>query len=133
MIELKDFITESLKQMIIGVEEAQKFAKEHNSKINPKDIFFQHGMDARVSSVEQSQKIQMIDFDVAVTTGENAGKEGGIGIFASPIQIGIKGHSGEEISNVSRLKFSIPLLLPVQDPEKKYNNPHIKENPWNSM
>ena len=123
MIELKDFIAESLKQIIQGVEEAQKFAKVHNSKINPKDIFLS-GENAIVTSRDEPPKIIYIDFDIAVTTGEIKGKEGGIGIFASAIQLGIKGQSGEEKSNVSRLKFSIPLLLPVQDPEKKYDNPN---------
>ena len=37
-IELNDFVAESLKQIIEGIIEAQKFAKEKGAIVNPKNI-----------------------------------------------------------------------------------------------
>jgi hypothetical protein len=53
-----------------------------------------------------------VEFDVAVTTTENTGTKGGIGVFVGAVGFGSQGHSDAGKTQLSRLKLSVPTLLP---------------------
>jgi hypothetical protein len=111
--ELKDFISESLKQIIIGVQAAQVFAEKNNALINPSIFSIK---DLKRKKFDDVPLTQPIEFDVAVTIGKNNKKEGGIGIIPIAASLGLSGKLNfENISqNVSRIKFQIPVRLPSQ-------------------
>jgi hypothetical protein len=56
--------------------------------------------------------VQIIDFDIAITAAENEQRGGGGGMNIEVLKVGIKGSSEFSTSEVSRLKFSIPIMLP---------------------
>lgn len=60
-----------------------------------------------------NRKISQIDFDVAITVGDTATKEAGgmLGIQILSAKIG--GESQTHTENVSRMSFSIPVVLPT--------------------
>lgn len=89
-MELKDFITETLKQLVDGVEEAQKYIvdKQKKATINPKGMH---------------NNIETVDFDVAVTSTENVTNSvsGGIRV-ASIFSIGGENKNNTLEQNISR-------------------------------
>ena len=100
-MELKDFIAETLKQIISGVRSAQESAIELGAKINP-----------RGGSVVEMRKVH---FDIAVSTSEGTETKGGIGVVVGPVgSVGSQDQSDVASSSMSRLRFSVPVKLPVQ-------------------
>ena len=60
-----------------------------------------------------------IHFDVAVSISESSETKGGIGVFAGPLgPVGSQDQSDVASSSMSRIKFSIPVKLPVQPKAK---------------
>jgi hypothetical protein len=55
---------------------------------------------------------QMIEFDIAVSTTEIKDIKGGVGIFVSGFGLGYQASKGISGSEISRIKFSIPVVLP---------------------
>lgn len=100
-MELQDFIAETLKEIISGVRRAQESAIELGAKINP-----------RGGSIVEMRNVQ---FDVAVSTSEGAEKKSGISVFVGPVgSVGSQNQSDLMSSSMSRIKFSVPLKLPIQ-------------------
>jgi hypothetical protein len=110
-MNLKDFIAESLKEIIDGVIEAQKHYSANEGVINPADVFYPG--DTKVP-VDRKTNVapQLINFDVAVTATEGTETKGGIGVFVGAIGVGSQGKSESASSSVSRIKFSVPIILP---------------------
>ena len=113
-MKLQDFISETLKEIIAGVKEAQDYASEQNAKVNPSakhigDIESQILVDA-----DNLEHLQNVDFDVAVMSTEGTEAKGGAGILVASIGFGI--HQKTDTSNniVNRVRFSVPLALPLQ-------------------
>lgn len=100
-MELQDFIDETLKQIIRGVKSAQESAIELGAKVNP-----------RGGSIVEMHNIH---FDVVVSTNEETETKRSIGVFVgSAGSLGSQGQSDVTSSSMSRIKFSIPVKLPVQ-------------------
>jgi hypothetical protein len=113
-MELRDFVSETLVQIAEGVASAQERSSAIGAHINPKltgsaTFAVQHGFLSSAAGAAQ-----IVGFDVALTVTEGKGTKGGIGIVAGAITLGSSGHSSAENSSVSRVKFSVPLILPVK-------------------
>ena len=111
-MKLKDFIAETLKEIVNGVAEAQEYYRGKGGSINSDDVRFHKTDNTQMWNYKDGQPVQQIDFDVAVTTTEGTETKGGIGIFVGPIGLGSQGKSDAINSSSSRIKFSIPILLP---------------------
>jgi len=100
-MELQNFIEETLKQIVSGVRGAQESAIELGAKINP-----------RGGSVVEMRNVH---FDVAVSTSEGTETKGGISVFVGPVgSVGSQDQSDVASSSISRIKFSVPVKLPIQ-------------------
>ena len=55
-----------------------------------------------------------IEFDVAVTVTGGSEKKGGIGVFSGVFGVGGQASSNAASSSVSRIKFSVPVILPTK-------------------
>jgi len=113
-MELKDFISETLTQIIEGVNEAKNNIKDNGAEINPSlmgDINYvaKHGGGLHTN---RGNYAQIVEFDVAVTATEGKGTKGGIGIVTGAINLGSAGQSKTENTSVSKIKFNVPLALP---------------------
>ena len=108
-MELKEFIKETLVQIIDGIKEAQNSIGADNGEIipklsTPKDKY-------EVSS--EGRIIHNIYFDVAVTATEGSEKKGGGGIkVASLIEIGGEGKRSESNVSQNQIQFHVPLTYP---------------------
>ena len=112
-MELKDFIAETLKQIIEGAGDAQIYAKEKGASINP-ELHLNTSIASSTGHLKtlNGKNASTIEFDVAVTATEGTGTKGGIGIIAGAINLGSSGQTNHEKMSVSNIKFSVPLSLP---------------------
>lgn len=112
-MDLKEFVSSALQQIIAGVEDAQSTV-EGDGEVNP-HIWMAQRADANKQKILESNNgkwIHMVEFDVAVTVAESTGTKGGIGIVVGPIGLGSRGESSAQNSSVSRVKFEVPIAFP---------------------
>lgn len=106
-MELREFISQTLVQIQQGVQDAisQRTGPEANGVINP--VFSQYSEDIGASHV------QKVEFDVAVTvTDKDNGGKAGIKVFS--VELNGERSKGYEHTIASRVKFTIPVIPPVQ-------------------
>ena len=120
-MQLKNFISQALTEIIHGVSDAQQALGDNGKFINPELSTQQGDHEKHGKNVSiQGQLVQIVEFDVAVTATEGTGTKGGIGVVAGFFAIGSQGQSSSENSAVSRIKFSVPITLPYGDRMSNY-------------
>ena len=105
-MELRDFVKDTLSQLIEGVAEAQKAAAGRQATVNPFDISLESFRD----------RFSFVEFDVALTSGDSKTTKGGVGVFLGALNLGSAGESSSAITSLSRIKLKIPIELPFQRP-----------------
>ena len=106
MIELKDFVSETLRQIIAGVADAQENIQIEfpNASIAPS------GQGTR----DESLLNQTVEFNIAVVAETGKQTSGGIGITIGALNIGSTGKSTADNTLTNRIQFSVPIHLPGQ-------------------
>lgn len=107
-MELREFVSDTLKQIIDGVASASIYAAEKGATVNPRLGRPVEGF----ATLSEGSVLQKVDFDVAVTTSEGATTTGGVGVFVGPVALGSKGQSNERDASFSRIKFFVVVKLP---------------------
>jgi hypothetical protein len=100
-MDLETFVAETLRQIVKGVQTAQEHEDCKGARINPVDQYH------RVH-------VKDMEFDVAVTVTEGSEKKGGIGVFTGVFGVGGQANNNTANSSVSRIKFSVPVILPTK-------------------
>jgi hypothetical protein len=116
-MELKNFVAESLKNIIDGVAVAQEYAEKKNAIINPDHSSKIDGIPGFAQLADGDITFhyhQIIEFDVAVTTSSETEAKVGGGIFVAAASLGATGKDKQGDTVYSRIKFSIPIELPKQ-------------------
>jgi len=117
-MELQQFVTESIKQIVHGVADAQSACGSTNARINPVGLTYQRAdADSLYWDAESGRVAERVEFDVAVSTVDEKGTKGGAGIFVGPVALGTQGASGTSSTSCSRIKFATFVILP--SPEVK--------------
>jgi len=103
---LQDFIRDSLLQISGGIQQA----RDKEQRIAP-HISVNPSRDS-VGLAPDGSVVYLVDFDVAVTVSEKStdGLSGGISV-ASVFKVEGKGGSTSEQSSISRVRFSVPVIL----------------------
>lgn len=114
-MKLEDFVTDTLKQIINGVKNAQQYAKENGGKVNPSNIAIV-GQSSKLAYWDEYNSIagQAIEFDISVTTHDEGQTEGKVGVFVAFLKAGVSGKELTENIAINRIKFTIPVFLPIQ-------------------
>jgi hypothetical protein len=110
--KLRDFVAETIKQVIEGAVTAQDFAKAKNAVVNPRIIFHRANQELMIDQYTR-QPVQLIKFDVAITAAEGTKTQGGVAVFAGALGLGSKGQSEKASETVNRIQFSVPVSLPM--------------------
>jgi len=99
-MQLKDFVQQTLVEIVQGVYDAQPLMREHN---------------ARVGSMYEGEKRQFVKFDVAVASGTTDTKSGEAGAHIYVVDTG--GEWSRENANVAlqRVRFSVPIEYPPSE------------------
>jgi hypothetical protein len=114
MLTLKDFISGTLQQLIDGTIEAQAYATQKGARINPGEKLYFNFTDETIKDNTSDSIGQFVGFDIAITAVSGDQTKGGIGIFVSGITLGVSGQTEFKDSSVSRMKFKLPVFLPIQ-------------------
>ena len=113
-MNLKDFLEATLTQITQGIEGAQHQLSDSSGTINPK-LTSPGTAEKQGNLIASGTKlVHFVEFDVAVTAGEEAGGKASAGIFVAGFGIGagVQGHNSQSESTVSRVKFRIPITYP---------------------
>ena len=112
-MELKHFISETLTQLIEGVVEAQSKVQPSGGRICP---YVRNPSDSKSLYGKTSEQMPVIfvDFDVSIEAQEGTGTKGGVGVVAGMFTLGSQGESKENRQSTNKIKFSIPVALPLQ-------------------
>src|SRR5437667_10490301 len=100
-LQLREFVAETIKQIIDGVATAQEYATGKKAIVNPLAERF------------RNPEPQLISFDVAVTAARGSKTQGGIAVFTGAFGLGSKGQSERSNEIVNRIQFSVPVSLPI--------------------
>jgi hypothetical protein len=118
-MELKDFINETLTQIMQGIRDAQSDESKHGGEINPRIIIGDYLLDrkeeirrAGMMLSDMHEAIDFVNFDVAVTVTEATGTKGGIGILMGVVGAGSQGQSSASSGSLNRIQFRIPVSYP---------------------
>lgn len=118
-MELKEFIKTAIEDITGAVSDLQTELK-NGAIINPS---LPHAI-SNITVVDSengnvNRRISNIDFDVALTVGDSGTIESGgkVGIQIFSAKIG--GESKSHTENVSRITFSIPVVLPTEHAKSK--------------
>ena len=109
-MELRNFIKETLKDVLGGIHDAQK-ETDYGEIIPSLNEQNWEGLETGLTS------FQTIDFEVSVNAVEQEGSEAKLNVVAAVINGGIKGDSSSTSGHTAKLKFKIPVRLPVDDNE----------------
>ena len=117
-MELKEFVTSAIEQIIEGVTAAQTHATKKGAAVNP--AFNVAGTHSGVMGTTEADVLVLkVHFDVAVTAVESTEAKGGAKVqVAGPISVGGGAGVAERAERVSRLQFIVPLALP-DDPSMR--------------
>jgi len=109
-MELNEFVENALTQLLEGVIAAQSKAAKIVGEISP------HILDDNQIKLgflnASGQSASVIKFDVALSVSEGSGTNAGINVLGGAINLGAGGQSAIENSTVSRIQFSVPIVLP---------------------
>jgi hypothetical protein len=120
-MKLQEFVNETLREIIAGVKQAQAYAVDNGALVNPRDYSGcqeeKPFANVPVGEGWERTPIKEIDFDVAVTSTDTAETQAGAGVFVAALGFGVRDKSDTVNSCVSRIKFSVPLALPMNKSE----------------
>ena len=116
-MELKDFVSETIKSIIEGVKEAQSTAEQNDALVNPGGLMRNTSNVSNNALWDNSTNVyaQPVSFDVAVTVEEKAGGKGSIKILGGILNAEAGGEGGVSSGIANRVQFIVPVMLPAQN------------------
>lgn len=112
-MELKEFIKETLLQIVIGVKDAQEASAKYGAAINPAIIKKGDVMTTRIG--DEDRTVQNVSFEVALASSSGESVNKGVGVMLASIGAGINKNKDDKSSTTTGIKFTIPVVLPSTD------------------
>lgn len=110
-MDLKEFI----KETIVGIVEASRELQERFEKdgviINPPVSLKERDLYEHEDTRHRYRRVETIEFDVAVTASSESSGGGKAGLKVLSFEAGGEGRHLRQNEQVSRVKFSLPLVL----------------------
>ncbi|MCM1079127.1 MAG: hypothetical protein NC344_05805 [Bacteroidales bacterium] len=122
-MELKEFIKAAVSDITNAVSELQA-ELDNGAIVNPTLPKGEYGKHLMVNN--EIREIERLNFDVAVTVAESTGQESGVKGGISILGAKTGSESSTKAENVSRLTFSVPVVLPSE--HVKTPQEHQKDN-----
>ncbi|MGH8758778.1 MAG: hypothetical protein ACREVW_04595 [Burkholderiales bacterium] len=118
-MELKDFVAESLIQIVQGVALAQKELKGSGARVSPRMRATDKAHTIGEAEMDGGQPVSSVEFDVVVTATKGKGSKGTIGVVVGALGLGTQAQSESKSGEESRIKFKVPVLLPLQERDSR--------------
>ena len=115
-MELKEFVSAVLTEIIDGVSDAQRDTDAKDGEINPLLSTSQGALQSLGYKVSRwGQLVQSVKFDVAVTAEEGKDNKGGVGVFLGSVGLGTQREEKTSSASISRIQFEVPISLPYKE------------------
>ena len=113
-MKLDQYVEETIKQVISGIGAAKEYGDKNNAQVNPASATFRSENSTIIYCAATGVPIQQIEFDivVSVTDGNSTTESPEITVGAVSSSQGSQ-TSETTNSSTNRIKFSIPVLLPM--------------------
>jgi hypothetical protein len=111
-MDLEQFVSESLAQIIRGVEAARDTASGVGATINPPFTPYDTGAVMGKTDDRPTRVVLAVNFDVAVLVGQNIEGKGGVSITVPILSAKVGGGATSSTEATSRVKFKVPIALP---------------------
>jgi hypothetical protein len=108
-VNLQDFIKTALVEIVSGVADAKSEIEKCGGAVGSIQTF---GATSSMKVDSLGRQIHLVEFDIALTDASATDTKGGIGVFLGSVGLGSQGASHGESSSHSRIKFTVPLVLP---------------------
>lgn len=110
-MNLQEFIESALTEIVAGVGKASESAKTHGGSIGAMELYG-HVRENKILTDAKGRPVVMVEFDIALADANSKDTKGGIGVYLGAVGLGSHGTSRDEASTHSRIKFSVPVVLP---------------------
>ena len=117
---VKEFVEDTLVQIIDGVQAAQQRIGKSGAAINRVGLTLQYSqLEGRRYDPNTAEIEEMVRFDIAVTVEGGRGTKGGVGVFLGPVVLGSQGRFSSRDSEVSRVQFAVPMVYPRSEQDQR--------------
>lgn len=103
-MELKEYIKETLTQIVDGIRDSQAAMKERGALIAPEGYLFK----GKGAVGDDFICVESVDFEVAIEVNGSSDKKGGIKTPVIEVLIGKSTNTGD----CNKVSFSIPIVYP---------------------
>lgn len=124
-MDLKDFVSQTLIQIVEGVVTASARVAELGGAVSPEYHAKTEGTLGQ-SRDGKARPVQAVEFDVAVVAGSESSVEAGGGLKISVLSVGAKGSGTDREQTTSRIQFVVPLQLPVDPTSAAATEANVK-------
>ena len=108
-MELKEFIKTAIADITSAVSELQN-SLDNGAIVNPTLAQGEHGKSVLVNN--EVRMMERLNFDVAVVASETSDVEGKVKAGINILGANVGAEASAKTENISRLTFSIPIILP---------------------
>lgn len=112
-MELKDFIKSTISQIIDSVSDLNEVYKDKDATINPLSFVRIKDMQS-VQTGSGERLLTNVEFDLTVSIDESKNTDGKVNVMSCVIGGGASKSHTEGNSSISRVRFSIPVVLPAK-------------------
>ena len=111
-MDIKDFIKSTVTQISEAVKELNEELSNNGEGtiVNPYNV----QRHQKVTSESGWGTITDINFDLCVTAESGKEASGKVGVFSSIVGWGVSGKEDNSNKSISRIQFTIPVMLPYQ-------------------
>ena len=118
-MDLKDFVADSLTQIIEGIKKAQEATAKTGAWISPAGSNITPRKETPiVQTAEGEGYLHEVRFDVAITVSDEQKAGAGAGLRVFGAKLGAEGNVAYQNAAVSRIQFAIPVVWPGQADEE---------------
>ncbi|WP_162906568.1 hypothetical protein [Algihabitans albus] len=134
---LKDFVRSAILEVVGGLTEAQhalqspEAGSSYPVQVVPNWRNVRGANQAVAFDFDTGQPIDMVEFDIAVTTGDTTHAGGGAGIQVVGIKLGGEAGQRVEQASTSRVKFKVPVAWPTNQSVKSQPGPYRADTDYN--
>ena len=117
-MKLSKFIEETLSEIAAGIDGANQRLKSTGAVVNPPNMYVQSEGNSKIFAVwdkkalEMHPIVELIEFDVAISAGQDTETNANAGVSISVVKLGAGGKSLNKSDESSRVKFHIPFVYP---------------------
>ena len=118
-MDLQEFIRTALVDIAAGVAEARDAVAEHGGEVGAMKTYGRVDL-AGIVTDAKDRPIATVEFDIALAEAKGTDTKGAIGVFLGSVGLGSQGASHKDASSHSRIRFSVPMVLPGAPADKPH-------------